>query len=439
MLTYCVQDKSRSILSSERLDDLHGRSQALNNSHRLGGVVAPTPKGNVTLASDNTYRVQSAGREFSPEQILPSIEQPYQVIEARNPFQQRSDGALHHVSQNINREGDHGDWNSPVARMPAISEPDMGRKRRFEVEGAFPSPSNQSNVTTGTVLIPIEEYNERYGREPRFFGSEHHHNHAAYGAPEQRGYHHLTAESKWHNPQNAVEYSDRIEGPPRLVGAPAGHHQRPPHLQIQLTRSAAGVRSASPIYLKSTISDSSVFPIFKDDQSAKHRVPNHTLLTRSDNNLPENGYVQRASAINTLRDVPTTVRDLPRQLERQLTTSYTHSPGHPRYADDPWVEGNSPSRAYIEPRPVSRGGVDNGSLSMRENQESYQRHSQHLVEPGAIRRDLHHYTELPLRTRQNDDKTRTTDFRPDGLYGRNSSPSGLRHQDSFRYVALSPV
>lgn len=434
MLTYCAQHQSRSIPSSERLDDLYGRSQALNNSHRPRGMMVPNPKGNVTLASDKAYRVQSAGREFSPEQILPSIEKPCQVMEARNPFQQRSGGALHHVSQSMSRDGEHGDWKSPVARVLASSDLDMGRKRRFEVEGALPSPYNQSNVTTGTVLIPIEKYNERHGKEARFFDSEHHPGHVA---PEQRGYHHL-AESKWHDPLNAVEYSDRIEDPPRLVRASAGHYQRPPHLQIQLQRGAAGVRSASPTCLKSTISNSSMFPISKDDQSTKHGVPNHVFLTRSDKNLPENGYVQQApaSALDTLRDVPTTVRDLPRQLDTQATTSYTHNSGHPRYTDDPWVERNDPSRAYFEPRPTSHGGMDNASLSMRENQEPYHRHPQHLVEPGAIIRDLHHYTELPLRTRQDDDQAHIPDFRPDDHYGRNSSPSGLRHQNILRYVAF---
>ena len=437
VLTYCVQHQSRSIPSSVTLDDLHGRSQAMNNSHRLKGIMGPDSKRNVTLASDNAYRVQSAGREFSPEQILPSIEQPSQVMEARNPFQQRSGGALHHVSQSVSRDDDHGDWKSPVNRVLAGSNLDMGRKRRFEVEGAFPSPYSQSNVTTGTVLIPIEEYNERHGKEARFFDPEHHHNHVAYGAPEQRGHHDLKAETKWHDPQNAVEYSNRIEDPPRLVGAPAGHYQRPPHLQIQLKRGAVGVRSSSPICLKSTISDSSVFPISKDDQSTKHGVPNHALLTLSDNHLSENGYVQQVSALNTLRDVPATVRDLPSQQDTQVTTRYTHSSGHPRYIDDPWVERNDPGRAYNEPRPASGGGTENASLSMGETKGSYQRHSQYLVEPGAIIHDLHHYTELPLRTRQNDDKAHITDFRPDLIYGRSPSPSSPRHQNIFRYVASS--
>ena len=439
-LTYFVQHQSRPIPSSERLDDLHGRSQALNDSHRLRGMMVPNPEGNVTLASDNAYRVQSAGREFSPEQVLPSIEQPCQVMEARNPFQQRSGGPLHHASQSMSRDGEHGDWKPPVARVLANTDLDMGRKRRFEVEGALPSPYNQSNVTAGTVLIPIEKYNEKHGKEARFFDSEHHPSHAAaYGAPEQRGYHHLAAESKWHDPRNAVEYSDRIEDPPRLVRAPAGHYQRPPHLQIQLQRGAASVRSASPICLKSTISNSSMFPISKDDQSTQQGVPNHALLTRSDKNLSENGYVQQApaSVLDTLRDVPATVRDLPRQLDTQVRTSYTHDSGHPRYTDDLWIERNDPSRVYIEPRPTSHGGMDNASLSMRENQEPYARHPQHLVEPGAIIRDLHHYTELPLRTRQHDDKAHMTDFRPDDHYGRSSSQSGLRYQNNFRYVAFS--
>ena len=403
--------------------------------------MVPNSKENLTLSRDNPSRVQSAGREFSPEQILPSIEQPCQVTEARNQFQQRSGaasgGALHHVSQSMSRNGDHSHWNSPVARALASSDLDMGRKRKFEVEGAPPSTYNQSNVTTGTVLIPIEEYNERHGKEARIFDSEHHRNHVAYGAPEQPSYHHLTAESKWHDPRNAMEYSDRIEDLPRLVGAPAGHYQRPPHLQIQLNRGAAGVRSPSPIFLKSTISDSSVFPISKDDQSTKHGIPNHALLTRSDNKLPENGYVPQESALNTLRDLPATVRDLPRQLDTQVTTRYIHSSGHPRYSDDPWDERNEPSRAYIEPRPASPGGMDNASLPMGENQESYQRHSQYLVESGTIIRDSYHYAELPLRTRQNDDNAHITDFRRDGIYGRSSSPSCLRDQSMFRYVAPS--
>ncbi|KAL8793473.1 MAG: hypothetical protein Q9195_003956 [Heterodermia aff. obscurata] len=427
------QHKSRSIPSSQRPDDLHGRSQALNNSHRLRDTMEPNPKGNVTLASDNAYRVQSAGREFSPEQILPSIEQPCQVIEARNPFRQRSGEA----PQSVSREGDHGDWKSPVAQALASSDLDTGRKRRFEVEEALPSPYNQSNVTTGTMLIPLEEYNERYGKEARFYDSEHHHNHVAYGAPEQRGYHHLTAETEWHDPRGAVKYSDRIEDPPKLVEAPAGRYQRPPHLQIQLKRGASGVRSASPICLKSTISNSSVFPISEDDQSRMHGAPNHASLTRSNHNSSENGYVQRASALNTLRDVPAAVRDLPRQLETQVTASYPHGSGHPRYPDDPWAERNDPNRAYIEPRPASRGGMDNASQSMRENQESYQTHSQFLVEPGAIIRDAHHHTELPLRTRQTDDRAHISDFHPDALYGGSSSPSGFRHQNMLRYVASS--
>ena len=393
----------------------------------------------MTSASDNAYRVQSAGREFSPEQILPSIEQPCQVMEARNPFQQRSGGASHHISQSESRDGEHGDWKSPVARVFASSDLEMGRKRRFEVEGALPSPYNQSNVATGTVLIPIEKYDESHRKDPRFFNSEHHHNHVAYDAPGQRGYHHLTAESKWHDPRNAVEYSDRIEDPPRLVAAPAGHYPRPPHLQIQLKRGATGVRSASPTCLKSTISNSSISPISKDDQLTKHGVPNHALLTRSDYNFSENRHVQQApaSALNTFPDMSATVRDLPRQMDTQVTTSYTHSSGPPRYFDDPWVERNDPSRARMEPRPTSRGEMDIASPSMRENQESYQRHPQHLVEPGAIARDLHHYTELPLRTRQDDDKAHNTDFRPDLFYGRSSSPSGLRHGNIFRYVASS--
>ena len=438
MLTYCVQYQSRSIPSSERLDDLHGRSQALNDSHCLRGIIVPNPKENVTLASDNAYRVQSAGRESTPEQILPSIEQPYQVTEARNPFKQQSGGALPHVSQSVSRDGNRGDWKSPVARVLPNSDLDLGRKRRFEVERAFPSPYSQSNVTTGTVLVPIEEYNERHDKEARFVDWEHHHDHVAYGAPEQLGYHHLIAKSKWHDPRNAVEYSDHMEDPPRLVGAPAGRYQRPPHLQIHLKRGAAGVRSASPICLKSTISDSSVFPVSRDDQSTKHGVSNHVLLTRSENHLSKKGYVQQASTLNTFRDVPATVRDLPRQLDTQVTTCYTRSSGNPRNIDDPWVERNDPSRVYIEPRSASRGGMDKASLSVGENEEPYQRHSQYIVEPSAIIRDSHHYSELPLRTRQDDDKAHITDFGTDGLYGRSSSPSGLRHQNIFRYVPLLP-
>ena len=302
----------------------------------------------MTSASDNSRRALDPHLQHHSEQILPSIEQPYLDFDRRHPFQQRMGEYRHPPSHgSIHLSGQKGSELSS-AWDPAISDPGTWKKQGTELVGAFSSPYSGSQAA-GTVLIPLEEYDERHRRQIQDLNAGQDHNSVLSDSDEYRGSHHTANDSA-----STVAYSSHVWSPQRTVRGPEERHQRPPHLQVQLRQVAPGLRSASPYVVRSSKSDSLTFSSSPLDQSVAYGGSCRPSLTRNSSAILDGGFRERVPINNVQAHAPTAARIHQKQPALHGTASYTHNPDAPKYDDDPFRERDIMGLAYPRRRPSPR-------------------------------------------------------------------------------------
>ena len=389
-------------------------------------------KENVNLMSNKTYHIRSTEMKFAAEQILPSIERPFQVMEARNPDQERGSGRGHFASHSVPRSGGEHEWTSPIVPVTASSDPDKGRKRRLETEEIFHSSYSQNKATPGTVLIPLREYNGRDGTEAKVLGTEHGRNLFAFGAQEQSGHCAFAREHpEMQDSGIALEYPRHIRSPQ----GPNDQYQRPAHLQIQLKSGTGPLPNASPKLPKYFQSDPHAFPKFQSHQSSFHEAPSHAFVNHNDDGFLENGRTRPTSVRDKGFDGLTVARELPDQPEM---TGYTHDSGPHRYIDNSQGASNSRGYSYTGSKPAPCASMDNEPWGVHGNRKLYQGQTQHLTNSGEDIRFGSHYTQLPFRNRRVDYLDQTDGSRVNEPYRNTPSQLSNGHQEHYLYVASSP-
>lgn len=402
-------------------------------SHHPTVTRVTNPHGTVTTRNDNAYHARSLETKLPPEQILPSIEQPFQKLRTRNYFQELNGGGIHNGSPSVTRNIGQDGWRLPVTRAPASSNPDVGRKRRRDNEGPLPPSYSSSKIAAGTVLIPLEGYNERQDEGARNRDFQHNHTPAAYRTQELPGrYPVITQALDLHKIGIAEDHSGRLQSLLGPMRGPDGQYQRLPHMQVQLNPGAAGFRSVSPINLTSSQSDYYASPRSQPNHVSAHKASRNPSLIRNSNNFVEDGYAPQPSIYDQVFDAPADSRAMPKQPEIADMAIYNRHLGSSRSADDLWVGRDNTDRAYSESRPASRGRI------ARETKEPGGTHLQHSVGPGILAGHGHHYTELPLRNLASNDQAGIDSFRPVGSYDKGPLPPRLRQEEIYRYVISFP-
>lgn len=395
-------------------------------------------KEKVNLMSNKPYHIRSPEMRFPAEQILPSIERPFQVMEVRNEVQERGSAPGHFTSHSVPRSGGEYDWNSPMVPVTASSDPDKGRKRRLETEGIFHSSYSQNKATPGTVLIPLREYNGRDGTEAKVLGTEHGRNLFAFGAQEQCGHRALAREhQEMQDSGIALEYPRRIRSPQGPTQGPNDHYQRPAHLQIQLKAGTGAFPNASPIPPKYFQSDSHAFPKFQNHQSSFYEAPSHAFLTHNDDGILENGRTRPTSVHDKEFDGPTVARELPDQPDLLEMTGYTHDSGSRRYIDNSRGASNSRGHSYTGSKPAPCAPMDNEPWVVHGNRKLYPGQTQHLMDSGEDLRGGSQYTQLPFRNRRVAYLDQTDGNRVNEPYSNTPSQLSNEHQELYLYVASS--
>lgn len=386
--------------------------------------------------SNKSYQIRPSEVKFPAEQILPSIERPFQAMEVRNPFPERSSGNNHSNSQSVPRNGGEYDWISPIASVTASSEPDKGRKRRIETEGDFHSSYSQNKPTPGTVLIPLHEYSGRNGTEAKVLSTEYGRDIFAFGAQEQYGHRALAREHLDMDDSGvALDYSRRIRSPQGPTQGPSGQYQRPPHLQIQLKPGARAFPTTSPIPLESSHSDSHAFPKIPNDQSSFYEAPSHAVLTHNDDVYLENRRMRPTSVRDKEFDRPTVVGKLPDRPQLLEMTGYTHDSGSLSYNNDSRGASNSLGYSYTGSKLTPFAPVDNEQWVVDGNRKFYPSQRQHLMDSGEDIRGSSQYTQLPFRNRRVEYQDPNNGNWVNEAYSNTSSQLSIGHQEDYLYVA----
>lgn len=397
-------------------------------------------KENVNVLSNRSYHIRSPEMKFPAEQILPSIERPFQVMEGHDEIKRRGSGPGHFTSHSVPRSGGEYGWNSPMIPVTASSDPDKGRKRRLETEGILHSSSNRNKATPGTVLIPLREYNGRDGTEVKALGTEHGRNLFAFGAQEQYGHRALAREHpEMQDSGIAPEYPRRIRSPQGHAQGPNDQYQRPAHLQIQLKAGTGAFSNASPIPPNYFQSDSHAFPKFQSHQSSFYEAPSHAYLTHNDDGFLENGRTRPTSVRDKEFDGLAVAREPPHQPDQLEMTGYTHDSGSHRYIDNSRGASDSRGYPYTGSKPAPCAPMDNGPWVVHGNRKIYPGQTQHLMDSGEDIRGGSQYAQLPLRDRGVAYLDQIDGNRVNEPYSNTPSQLSNGHQEHYLYVASSLV
>lgn len=343
----------------------------------------------VNSASDHARRGLRSHPQHHSEQILPSIEQLYRDFDGPNPFQSEyrrppSRSLIRHSGQNGPEISSAWD--------PAISDPGTGKKQEHAVNGAIPSPYSASQ-TAGTVLIPLEEYNERHRRHVQVLNAGRDNNIVRSGSEEYRGSPHNA-----HDSASTVAYSSHVRSPQRTSRGPDERYQRPPHLQVQLHPGPPGLPSASPCVLRSPQSDTFTFFPSPHDKSIVYGASGPPSLTRNSSAILDNGFWEKVPTNNIQIYGPTAVRVPQKQPGLQGTTRYTRSPDAPLYNDDPFRERDRMGLSYPKWRPSPRvAELWRQDLGTKEHQSAP---PQRVVDSHAVTHGPQPYQYLPVRSHQ---------------------------------------
>ena len=351
------------------------------------------------VTSERPRQTRRPHIEHHSDQILPSIEQPSDCHNVRNPFQQRTS-----EDQNAgpNRINSYAESTNPSARVPVNSYTDTGKKHGLEGERAYASLYNHGQAATGTVLIPLEEYHQRHSGQaqvpdagqaqtlvlPSAEGN--------YGSP----YRVKDGSSLRKSPVTPA-YAGHTWSPQQSMLRPTGQHQRPPHLQVQLhprTPDVVDVRRSSPYAFHIPQSDSLTSPTSQLDRVVAHRASGRPFLTHTSNVSIGSEFRERDPTGNVLVYTPTAARVEQDTFELRRRGSYTNHNSAPNHSNNPFQERNTSRYSYSKPGPAI--GVADPWKKASNTQEPHLDSPRHILETRPMAQNTQQDPFLPFRSRQ---------------------------------------
>ena len=318
---------------------------------------------NVNPTSDNPFLTRGLDRRCEAEKILPSIEHPFRDI--GNPFKDRGTENNRHAFLNSIHYAEHDGQGLSAAREPTNSKSNAEYKQQLGSDQALSSPYNRNQAAARTMLIPLEEYEQRNRDAFQVQDTGLPYSYIR-GSPQARADHgHETAKHLiGHISPGTITYPNRAWSPQSSTQGPGRKHQHKPHLQIQLTPRASAPSGASSFSVSSPQHTSHI-------QSAAHLND-----VQSDSPLAGNRFAfvenERGPNVDTGTSIPCTRRPFGSVPKQYMLQSASDNPNSSKSANNtrsprdtdaqkPWQEipaMQEPKQAQLQRITEFRGTVD---------------------------------------------------------------------------------
>ena len=355
------------------------------------------------VTSERPRQAQKPHTEHHSDQILPSIEQPSDWHNVRNPFQQGRSENQNAGPNRINSYAEQYESMTPSARVPVNAYTDTGKKQGLEGERAYASQYNHGQAVTGKVLIPLEEYHQRHRRQAQIpDGGEA----LTLGLPSAEENHgspyRVKDRSSLRKSPITPPYASHTWKPQENMLRPTGQHQRRPHLQIQLHSGAPAmvdVRRTSPYAAFQTPqSDSLTSPTSQLNRGVAHRVSGSSFLSRTSSVSIGSEFRERDPTDNVLVYAPKAARVEQDAFELRRRASYINHNSTSNDSINPFQDTNTSYHSYPKPGPAI--GVTGSWEKALNTQQSYLKSPQNRLETRLVAHSTQEDPFLPFRSRQ---------------------------------------